>query len=53
MIAAADASGGDADGRPLLAVPRGRQRAAGRIEAGELGKIVKTRGYGVHAAWGP
>jgi predicted dehydrogenase len=25
----------------------------GRIAAGELGEIVKTRGYGVHAGWGP
>jgi predicted dehydrogenase len=24
-----------------------------RIASGELGEIVKTRGYGVHAAWGP
>jgi predicted dehydrogenase len=24
-----------------------------RIAAGELGDIVKTRGYGVHAGWGP
>jgi predicted dehydrogenase len=24
-----------------------------RIEAGELGEVVKTRGYGVHANWGP
>ena len=24
-----------------------------RIVAGELGDIVKTRGYGVHAGWGP
>ena len=24
-----------------------------RIAAGELGEVVKTRGYGVHAAWGP
>lgn len=24
-----------------------------RISAGELGEIVKTRGYGVHANWGP
>ena len=24
-----------------------------RVAAGELGDIVKTRGYGVHAAWGP
>ena len=24
-----------------------------RVEAGELGTIVKTRGYGVHAGWGP
>ncbi|HEY7660772.1 MAG TPA: Gfo/Idh/MocA family oxidoreductase [Actinomycetota bacterium] len=29
-------------------------RALGRrIEAGELGEIVKTRGYGVHVDWGP
>jgi predicted dehydrogenase len=25
----------------------------GRIERGELGEITKTRGYGVHAGWGP
>ena len=24
-----------------------------RIAAGELGEVVKTRGYGVHAKWGP
>ncbi len=24
-----------------------------RIENGELGRVVKTRGYGVHAEWGP
>jgi predicted dehydrogenase len=24
-----------------------------RIGAGELGEVVKTRGYGVHEAWGP
>jgi predicted dehydrogenase len=24
-----------------------------RIDAGDLGRIVKTRGYGVHAGWGP
>jgi predicted dehydrogenase len=24
-----------------------------RVVAGELGEIVKTRGYGVHAGWGP
>jgi len=24
-----------------------------RVAAGELGEIVKTRGYGVHVAWGP
>ena len=24
-----------------------------RVEAGELGRIVKTRGYGGHAGWGP
>jgi predicted dehydrogenase len=24
-----------------------------RIAAGELGEVVKTRGYGVHAHWGP
>lgn len=25
----------------------------GRVEAGEFGEIVKTRGYGVHSGWGP
>jgi predicted dehydrogenase len=25
----------------------------GRIAGGELGEVVKTRGYGVHAKWGP
>ena len=24
-----------------------------RIAAGELGQVVKTRGYGIHAGWGP
>lgn len=24
-----------------------------RVAAGELGEVVKTRGYGVHAKWGP
>ena len=24
-----------------------------RVAAGELGEVVKTRGYGVHANWGP
>ncbi|MEA2550592.1 MAG: hypothetical protein QOE25_361 [Actinomycetota bacterium] len=24
-----------------------------RITSGELGRVVKTRGYGVHAGWGP
>jgi predicted dehydrogenase len=24
-----------------------------RVAAGELGEVVKTRGYGVHEAWGP
>ncbi len=24
-----------------------------RVAAGELGEVVKTRGYGVHAEWGP
>jgi len=24
-----------------------------RVERGELGEIVKTRGYGAHAGWGP
>ena len=24
-----------------------------RVAAGELGEVVKTRGYGVHARWGP
>jgi predicted dehydrogenase len=29
------------------------QAMRGRIAAGELGEVVKTRGYGVHAGWGP
>jgi predicted dehydrogenase len=24
-----------------------------RVDAGELGEIIKTRGYGAHAGWGP
>jgi predicted dehydrogenase len=28
-------------------------RLRDRVAAGELGEIVKTRGYGVHAGWGP
>ncbi len=24
-----------------------------RIAAGDLGRVVRTRGYGIHAAWGP
>jgi predicted dehydrogenase len=29
------------------------QALRARVEAGDLGQIVKTRGYGVHARWGP
>ncbi|HEU4896235.1 MAG TPA: Gfo/Idh/MocA family oxidoreductase [Actinomycetota bacterium] len=29
------------------------QALRARVEAGDLGEIVKTRGYGVHARWGP
>ena len=29
------------------------RRLKERIDRGELGEIVKTRGYGVHAGWGP
>ena len=29
------------------------RRMRDRIAAGELGEVVKTRGYGVHAKWGP
>jgi predicted dehydrogenase len=29
------------------------RRLRDRIEAGELGEVTKTRGYGVHAGWGP
>ena len=53
MIAASSAVGCVADGRPLLAVPRRRDRACGPRRGGELGEVVKTRGYGVHANWGP
>jgi predicted dehydrogenase len=29
------------------------QALRARVAAGELGKVVKTRGYGAHANWGP
>ncbi len=29
------------------------RRLRDRIAAGELGEVVKTRGYGIHAKWGP
>ena len=29
------------------------QAMRARIASGELGEVVKTRGYGVHAGWGP
>jgi len=29
------------------------QAMRARVVAGELGEVVKTRGYGVHAGWGP
>jgi predicted dehydrogenase len=29
------------------------RRMRDRIAAGEFGRVVKTRGYGVHAKWGP
>jgi predicted dehydrogenase len=29
------------------------QAMRARIVSGELGEVVKTRGYGVHAGWGP
>ena len=28
-------------------------RLRDRIAAGELGRVVRTRGYGIHAGWGP
>src|SRR5204863_2863241 len=29
------------------------RRLRDRVDAGELGEIVKTRGYGLHERWGP
>ena len=47
-----------ASGRPLMVAHCWRFRdevlaLRRRIAAGELGEVVKTRGYGVHAGWGP
>jgi predicted dehydrogenase len=53
MLAASGASGA-----PLMVAHCWRFRdeviaLRDRIAAGELGEVVKTRGYGVHANWGP
>jgi predicted dehydrogenase len=53
MCRAADAS----DGRLMVAhcwrFHEDVRALRRRIEAGDLGEVVKTRGYGVHAGWGP
>jgi hypothetical protein len=36
-----------------VALPRGGHRSRDRIAAGSVGTPVRTRGYGIHAGWGP
>jgi predicted dehydrogenase len=59
-VAACDAmiEASRAAGAPLMVAHCWRFRAdviavRDRVAAGELGEVVKTRGYGVHANWGP
>jgi predicted dehydrogenase len=53
MIAAAEASGAALMVAHCWRFHADVQAMRARIEAGELGEVVKTRGYGVHAGWGP
>jgi len=53
MIAAALASGASLMVAHCWRFHPDVQAMRARIAAGELGEIVKTRGYGVHAGWGP
>jgi predicted dehydrogenase len=53
MIAASDASGARLMVAHCWRFHDEVRAMRDRIAAGELGEIVKTRGYGVHAGWGP
>jgi len=53
MCAAADASAGWLMVAHCWRFHADVQALRARIQAGELGEVVKTRGYGVHAGWGP
>ncbi len=53
MIAAAEGSGASLMVAHCWRFHPDVQAMRARIDAGDLGEIVKTRGYGVHAGWGP
>jgi predicted dehydrogenase len=53
MIAASEASGASLMVAHCWRFHDDVRAVRDRIAAGELGEIVKTRGYGVHAGWGP
>lgn len=53
MIAASRASGAKLMVAHCWRFHDGVRAMRDRIAAGELGEVVKTRGYGVHAGWGP
>jgi predicted dehydrogenase len=53
MIAAADGSGASLMVAHCWRFHPDVVAMRDRIASGELGEVVKTRGYGVHAGWGP
>jgi predicted dehydrogenase len=53
MIAASQASGASLMVAHCWRFHADVRAMRARIDAGEFGEVVKTRGYGVHAGWGP
>lgn len=53
MIAAAEASGASLMVAHCWRFHDDVRAIRDRVAAGDLGDVVKTRGYGVHAGWGP
>jgi predicted dehydrogenase len=53
MVAAAEASAGSLMVAHCWRFHPDVRRMRNRIAAGEFGTVVKTRGYGIHAGWGP